>query len=33
MGEFVVVEMAGVGEKLELGVKFFGVLLGGGAGD
>ena len=30
MGEFVIVEMTGAGEKLQLGAKFLGELFGGG---
>ena len=33
MREFVIVEMAGVGEKLELSAKFLGELFGGGTRD
>ena len=30
VGEFVIVEMTGMGEKLELSAKFLGELFGGG---
>ena len=33
VGEFVIVEMTGVGEKLELSAKFLGELFGGGTRD
>ena len=33
VGEFVIMEMAGVGEKLELSAKFLSELFGGGTRD